>query len=57
MGYCKNCKFSFGFDCAHKDNIKGAVDLKWYDNKPVKIFKRKPEDINENNDCIWYKKR
>ena len=55
--YCNNCrhlKESMG-DCRHIClNVNNLES--WLSPPEVKRskFKRKPEEINENNDCSWY---
>ena len=59
--YCKKCLncssiFSKPKNCYALQNIE-IVSIKntWYSKEVEKRYIKKPEEINKNNDCKWYK--
>ncbi len=68
--FCKNCKFleqKFVYNsspispnnqwvCSHHSNtIKTSLEINWFQQISEIKYKQKPEEINKNNDCKYYK--
>lgn len=44
-------------DCCHKDNITKGRAVSWLRARPIKAYLRKPDEINKDNDCKWWKEQ
>lgn len=63
--YCSDCKYLFTlysttdyYGCSYPDNISLVKEDSWLkEGKEEEIYIAKPQFINQNNDCKWYKKR
>jgi hypothetical protein len=61
--YCNNCEYlCFSlyskYYCSYRYNISLVKEDSWLkEGKEEKVYIAKPQFINQNNDCKWYKKR
>jgi len=57
--YCNNCLLLFNnssYICNADENIKIIIrEDNWFDEDKEIFYIRKPEEINKNNNCKWYK--
>jgi len=45
------------FVCCNSENIKIEVRINWRNKSEHKILLKRPNEINQGNDCTWFKQR
>jgi len=55
--YCKDCKYLHNVKdpkCTHPRNIEIVVKENWYAKINFSKNRKRPSEINKNNDCNWW---